>query len=421
VPPWRAELTEKVRAIRARRNGDPQTAAVAEQLAGSLEADSQASTVAVPLPEPTISYSSSSLSSRKPISRSAPVEQIETPVAASRRTSSNIVEAALIRVKRASENASRAALPKIEPARTMSAGTQVAMAIDRSATARALEPAPEVESRPEPEPTPKPEPFTTQFSPPERIETPAYRIETPTPRAETAAPRIETTSIRIDSISTRTETVSPRVETTSPLIEAASSRIERAQPNEKSAVTSVTVGADLQTSPLDVEPTVLPLDEIEPVDYLEAEIRKVDQAYGAAFLRNESPSVLIHAVIFAVDVFSLAASCAPFLAIISIADGNFASSQTRITSFAVVAVISFFYLILTQGLCGRTFGMMLTNTRIVDAGTFEAPPATRALARTAGYFIAAVPAMLGFLWVAFNRRRRSWPDFISGTIVVRDF
>jgi uncharacterized RDD family membrane protein YckC len=65
--------------------------------------------------------------------------------------------------------------------------------------------------------------------------------------------------------------------------------------------------------------------------------------------------------------------------------------------------------------------MMLTNTRIVDSQTFEAPSAPRALLRTAGYFIAAAPAMLGIIWVAFNRKRQGWQDFISGTVVVRDF
>ena len=411
VPAWRAELTEKVRAIRARRSADPQACAPGEQV-GGFESDNRTNVVVEQLPEPAISYSPN-ITPRRAVARTSAIEQAETPVVSPRRTSSNIVEAALIRVKRASENASRAALPKIEPARNMQATTQVGLALDRGATARALEPAPEVESRPEPAPAPSPRPELVQsqarLSP--RVETQSPRLE-PSPRIERPSLHIETASPLIETASPQIATPSPRIETT-PLVES--------KLPEKESATSYAVSAMPDTSASEVAASILPLDEIEPVDYLEAEIRKVDQAYGAAFLRNESPSILIHAVIFGVDALSLIAACAPFLAIISIADGSFASTQTKITACAVVAVISFFYLLLTQGLCGRTFGMMLTNTRIVDAGTFEAPAATRALARTAGYFIAIAPIMLGVVWAAFNKRRRGWQDYISGTIVVRDF
>jgi uncharacterized RDD family membrane protein YckC len=163
------------------------------------------------------------------------------------------------------------------------------------------------------------------------------------------------------------------------------------------------------------------LDEIEPLDYLEAEVRKVDKALGAEFLRNESPSIFTHAVIGVVDLFAVAASSSLFLATIRIADGSFSTAQTRLASASIVLVISFFYLALTQCLCGRTFGMMLTNTRVVDALAFGAPSPTQSLLRTTGYFVAAAPAMIGIFWAVLNRRHRGWQDFLSGTVVVRDF
>lgn len=368
IPAWRAELNEKVKAIRARRSADSQAAAgTAEQLVSSFDVDKRTEVPVQQQNEPAVSYSAN-VTSRKATLRPAPIERSEMPATSARRTSSNIVEAALIRVKRASENASRAALPKIEPARTMPASTHAGLAIDRQATARALEPAPEIESKPEPAPAPRPELVQTQIT-----------------RA---------------------------------------SRIDPVLPEKQSARTFVTASAESQTSfadDIDEQTPTLIIDELEPLDYLEAEIRKVDQALGAEFLKNESPSIPTHAVIIVVDLIAIVASCSPFLAIIRIADGNFASAQTRLTSGAIVALISFFYLALTQALCGRTFGMMLTNTRIVDSQTFEAPSASRALLRTVGYFIAAAPAMVGIIWAAFNRKRRGWQDFISGTVVVRDF
>lgn len=327
LPAWRMELSEKVRAIREKRE------------TSNLQTESGLSTSALQEePRPPV----------EPGQQTAPV----------RRTSDSIVEAALSRVRRASEQASRAALPRIEPVRPIPTSSPVSVLADRQATARAL--APEIEPTAEMEPTPGP-----VVSPP-----------IVKPQSQPAA---------------------------SPLEEEASEL--HAQSVEDTAKT----------------PRMLSMDEIEPLDYLEAEIRKVDQTLGAQFLRNESPSIFTHAVIGLVDIFVMAATCFPFLAIIKIADGSFLSTQTRFGSAVIVALLSFFYLALTQCLCGRTFGMMLTNTRVVDAATFQTPAPLQALVRTAAYFIAAAPALLGIVWIAFNRRHRGWHDFLSGTMVVRDF
>ena len=165
--------------------------------------------------------------------------------------------------------------------------------------------------------------------------------------------------------------------------------------------------------------TIIVLDEMEPVDYLAAEINKV--AAGDEFAHDESPSLFTHVVIGLMDLITIALSSAPFLALVEITNGNYAYSRTRIAVGAVVFIVSTFYLALTQSLCGKTFGMMLTNTRIVDARSFEPITAGRAILRTLGYFVAFAPAMIGLLWPALNRKRRAWQDYIAGTLVVRDF
>jgi uncharacterized RDD family membrane protein YckC len=154
---------------------------------------------------------------------------------------------------------------------------------------------------------------------------------------------------------------------------------------------------------------------------LEAEVRRVDKALSAEFSRNESPAFGTHVVINVIDLLVVAVSGLPFLAAIGLTNGSFASAQTRMASIAIVAFVAFFYLALTQCLCGKTVGMMLTNTRIVDATTFDDLSRRQALVRALGYFVAVAPAMLGLLWMAGNRKRRGWHDFISGTFVARDF
>jgi uncharacterized RDD family membrane protein YckC len=168
-------------------------------------------------------------------------------------------------------------------------------------------------------------------------------------------------------------------------------------------------------------PKVLVLDEIEPMDYLEAEVRKVDQVLSKEFAKNDSPSLITHLVLNIVDLLTVAVSCSPFLAIILITNGSFASPHTRAAMGGVIALVTFLYLALTQCLCGKTFGMMFTGTRILDNRTSEPPSAQRALLRAAGYFIAVAPALLGLLWAAGNRKRRGWQDLIAGTFVAHDF
>ena len=374
LPAWRVELNEKVRTIRANRStSNSQTERSGEQIVKPLDADSRVTGMEVRKDDSRISHGND-VSLRAP-ARPESNQRPELPATPIRRSSTNIVEAALTRVKRASENASRAALPKIEPARSVQASPQVSLAVDRQATARALDPSPEIESRVEFTPAPRPEVVQPPIARPARVETSAPEKR----RVEPAV--IEDSSVFVDTSKSQKS--------------LAGKSVERA--------------------------SLLVLDEIEPLDYLEAEVRKVDKALGAEFLRNESPSVFTHAVIGLVDLFTVAVSCSLFLAFIRIADGSFSTTRTRLAAGVIVGLISFFYLAITQCLCGRTFGMMLTNTRVVDALSFEALSPSQALLRAAGYFVAAAPAMGGILWAAFDRKHRGWQDFISGSVVVRDF
>jgi uncharacterized RDD family membrane protein YckC len=358
LPAWRVELNEKVRAIRANRDASSATIEPpVEELVRSFDAGAQSNILSGRQDELRRAYDKdASLRATAPRTEN----ESATPAAVSgRRSSNNIVEAALTRVKRATENASRAALPKIEPARSIQPSNPVSMIVDRQATARALDPVPEVE--------------------------PAVEI-VPTPRPEVVQPLIVMNA-----------------------------------PAEATAVTEASVVAETMAEDKATPAPTLVLDEIGPLDYLEAEVRKVDKAYGAEFLRNESPSMITHAVIDIFDLMAVALSCSPFLAFVMIADGSFSIVETRLATGAMVLLIAFFYLALTQCLCGRTFGMMITNTRVVDSQAFEAPSPAQAFLRTVGYFVAAAPALVGIMWAAFDNKHRGWQDLISRTVVVRDF
>jgi uncharacterized RDD family membrane protein YckC len=66
-----------------------------------------------------------------------------------------------------------------------------------------------------------------------------------------------------------------------------------------------------------------------------------------------------------------------------------------------------------------TPGKMLIGARIVDSRTGEPPTLGQYMVRYAGYLLAALPLMLGFLWVGFDRKKQGWHDKLTRTMVVR--
>jgi uncharacterized RDD family membrane protein YckC len=67
-----------------------------------------------------------------------------------------------------------------------------------------------------------------------------------------------------------------------------------------------------------------------------------------------------------------------------------------------------------------TPGKMLIHARIVDAETMAKPSAGRLLVRYLGYYVGFFSLGLGFVWVAFDRRKQGWHDKLAGTVVVRE-
>jgi uncharacterized RDD family membrane protein YckC len=69
---------------------------------------------------------------------------------------------------------------------------------------------------------------------------------------------------------------------------------------------------------------------------------------------------------------------------------------------------------------GATPGKMLLSARIVDAGTFGPPSTGKLIGRYFAYLVSLIPIFLGFLWIAFDKRKQGWHDKLAGTVVVLD-
>lgn len=65
-----------------------------------------------------------------------------------------------------------------------------------------------------------------------------------------------------------------------------------------------------------------------------------------------------------------------------------------------------------------TIGKILVKVKIVDAKSGKPASPLQCIVRYLGYFVSALPLGLGFIWVAFDKRKQGWHDKIARTLVV---
>ena len=65
-----------------------------------------------------------------------------------------------------------------------------------------------------------------------------------------------------------------------------------------------------------------------------------------------------------------------------------------------------------------TPGKMVIHSKIVDATTGENPTIKQWIIRYIGYFVSFIPLCLGYIWIAFDKRKQGWHDKMAGTIVI---
>ncbi len=68
---------------------------------------------------------------------------------------------------------------------------------------------------------------------------------------------------------------------------------------------------------------------------------------------------------------------------------------------------------------GATPGKMLVSARIVDAATLGPPSTGKLIGRYFAYIVSSI-FMLGFIWIAFDKRKQGWHDKLAGTVVIQE-
>lgn len=83
--------------------------------------------------------------------------------------------------------------------------------------------------------------------------------------------------------------------------------------------------------------------------------------------------------------------------------------QSLFVGFILVGTWHFFHV---------TPGKWFVGVRIVDAKTLERPSLAQYIKRFAGFYVSLPVFMIGFVAVAFSKKKQAWHDKIAGTVVI---
>ncbi len=86
---------------------------------------------------------------------------------------------------------------------------------------------------------------------------------------------------------------------------------------------------------------------------------------------------------------------------------------------AIVYVLELAYFVVCWGVMGQTIGMMPFGLKIVRNADGGKLTWSNVILRLIGWYIAGAVFALGFIWAAFDARKRGWHDMIGGTVVIR--
>ena len=128
---------------------------------------------------------------------------------------------------------------------------------------------------------------------------------------------------------------------------------------------------------------------------------------------------------FILDSFLFGAVVVPFLVLIYGRDYFYWSSE-QTGMFAIYGIADFLLttllpVVLIIGFwtrLGATPGKLLLDCRVVDATTLQPLSGKKAVIRCLAYLASALPIYLGFVWIAFDKRKQGLHDKLAGTLVL---
>ena len=108
---------------------------------------------------------------------------------------------------------------------------------------------------------------------------------------------------------------------------------------------------------------------------------------------------------------------APFM----LSGGKWLSIAGLLAFLVTCAIVMFIYLTTAVGMFGKSFGMKLFSLETIDIEENDYPTFHQAAVSSSVYLVSLALGGIGFIPALFNSERRTAPDLLSGTVVVKEY
>lgn len=108
---------------------------------------------------------------------------------------------------------------------------------------------------------------------------------------------------------------------------------------------------------------------------------------------------------------------APFM----LSGGNWYSLAGLLAFLVTCSIVMFIYLTTAIGMFGKTAGMKIFSLETIDIEENDYPTFHQAAVSSSVYLVSLALGGIGFLPALFNSERRTAPDLLSGTIIVKEY
>lgn len=147
---------------------------------------------------------------------------------------------------------------------------------------------------------------------------------------------------------------------------------------------------------------------------------KISGTHSLTATPNRCAPVFLRFLAGVIDILGVCFLSVPFAVLIELRNENW--REPRIVGLMALAVIAvmFIYLTVSTALTGKTLGLRITSLRVIDARTGLIPTGKQATGRAIVYILSLATAGLGFLMALARGEGRTVHDRLSGTLVVRN-
>lgn len=120
------------------------------------------------------------------------------------------------------------------------------------------------------------------------------------------------------------------------------------------------------------------------------------------------------------DSLAIIFAASPFAAVLELGGVDWANERILLSLGGILLIVSFFYLMASVAMLGRTWGMATLSLRVADAETGDSPTLGQSCGRALLFMLSFIALGLPFLYSLFDIEGRALHDRIVGTIVLKE-